>query len=76
MAGPNEKRLMTKRCYACGTHLKVDVEHCHSCKKRVGPPDENGMAKKPFNWAGYGLSIVAWVVFGGYIWWAFFKDAG
>ena len=76
MAGPKENKPMTKRCHSCGIHLKVDATECHSCKKRVGPPDEHGTAKKPFNWKGYGISIIAWVVFGYYIWWAFIRKAG
>ena len=76
MAGNDKYGKRTKKCYDCGTYLPISAERCTYCKRRVGPPDENGLARKPFNWYGYAVAAAAWAAFGWYIWWAFLRDVG
>lgn len=64
--------FLVKRCPECFVNLPVDAKRCYSCKSRVGPVDHHGKAKKPFNWYGYSVCILAWVIFIGYVKWAFF----
>jgi len=63
-----------KRCLDCGTYMKLEAERCPFCKHRVGGVDKNGIAKKPLDWKAYVISILVWIGFSYYMWWAFFRD--
>lgn len=43
-------------------------------KKKVGNVNKHGIAKKPFDWLAYTICLIAWMGFGFYIWWCFFKN--
>ncbi len=70
----NKHDYTTKRCPECFTYLTVDAKVCSSCKKKVGPVNKHGIAKKPFDWLTYTICLIAWLGFGFYIWWYFFKS--
>ncbi len=78
MANPPKntvKRIRNvKRCPDCFAHIPVDAKVCTECFQKVGEPDADGLAKKPFNWKGYLSMIVAWILLGWYVWWAFLKN--
>ncbi len=65
---------ITKKCPYCLTYLKLGDEKCYSCGAKVGKVDKLGFAQKPFNWKGYTISIIAWIAFLVYLWWAFFQN--
>lgn len=67
------KRMAIKRCPYCSTNINISETRCVSCKRKVGEPDKYGIAKKPFDWQGYGMSILATIAFIGFMWWAFFR---
>ena len=69
-----EDRVFTfKRCPYCFTNLKLAMDVCHSCHKKVGKVDRYGLAKKPANVMGY-LATLLWVgILAGYIWYAFLR---
>lgn len=47
---------------------------CPACKTKVGDRDETGMARRATDWKAYGAAFFAIVIFGIYIWWAFFRE--
>lgn len=63
-----------KRCPECFTKLPLRAQKCHACNQKVGEADKFGLAKKPFNWVGYGTALILWIVFGFFFWWAFLRD--
>ncbi|WP_373497938.1 hypothetical protein [Desulfococcus sp.] len=66
-------RMGVKRCPYCSTNLNKGDTRCFSCKRKVGEANKDGIAKKPFDWKGYGMSILATIAFIGFMWWAFFR---
>jgi hypothetical protein len=64
----------TKRCADCSTELSLTAVRCTGCGRRVGPADQHGRAKKPIDWTAYGMCAFAWIAFGLFAWWAFFKE--
>lgn len=64
----------TKKCPYCSVTLGLDDTVCFSCKKKVGKSNEHGIAKKPFDWKGYLLSIISIVGLAYFIWFAFLKE--
>jgi hypothetical protein len=74
VAAPSLTRLsVVKRCPYCSANLKNSETRCFSCNRKVGESDRHGIAKKPFDWKGYGMSLLATVAFIGFMWWAFFR---
>jgi len=72
MVYPNLYR--TKRCPYCRVNLASHEEKCFSCGHRVGALDpKTGYARVPSRWKNTIVCILAWVAFGVYMWWAFFK---
>ncbi|OQX21040.1 MAG: hypothetical protein BWK80_34655 [Desulfobacteraceae bacterium IS3] len=64
--------LRTKRCPYCSAKIKVEETICFSCKHKVGPPNEHGVAEKPTDWLSY---IIATIACGGFVYfiiWLFF----
>jgi hypothetical protein len=64
----------TKRCPECTVHIPIDATRCTDCGKRVGPVDKSGVARRATNYRAYAEMIIAFVVFGLFVWWFFFKD--
>ncbi len=62
-----------KKCPYCSVNLPLNVTSCFSCKRKVGPMNRNGIAKKPFDWMGYLSTIVSVGAFAWFIWWAFLR---
>jgi hypothetical protein len=79
MAFPRKKRndgegtnlYSLKKCPFCFEMLKLDADKCERCNKKVGSVNKTGFADKPVNWKAYMVSILAWVAFGVYCYWAF-----
>lgn len=66
-------RTGAKRCPYCSTNLNIGDTRCFSCQRRVGEVNKYGIAKKPLDWKGYGMSLVATMAFIAFMWWAFFR---
>ncbi|MEW5736221.1 MAG: hypothetical protein AB1921_15335 [Thermodesulfobacteriota bacterium] len=45
--------IMTKKCPFCFTILALSETRCPSCKRKVGEPDKDGVAKVPGRWKAY-----------------------
>lgn len=74
---PLKESSKTKRCPYCHTRLKTEDTQCFHCKNKVGPPNEFGIAKKPFDWMSYLIAIVSGGGFIYFMYWLFFiKDRG
>jgi len=63
-----------KRCPYCSANLKGTDTKCHSCNRKVGPGNEQGIAEKPFDWKGYTMSVAAFIAFIYFMWFAFFRN--
>ncbi len=57
-----------KRCPYCYTHLKLAADHCVECRKKVGPVDKLGLARKPFNTKAYTAALLWIALIALYIW--------
>jgi ribosomal protein L40E len=68
------KDFETKKCPECYAYLPGEAVRCNVCGTRVGKRGKTGMAIKPINWKAYTICLFAWVAFGLYVWWAFFKE--
>ena len=68
------KGIETKKCPECYTYLPGNATQCNVCGIKVGKRGKTGMATKPINWKGYTVCLFAWLAFGLYVWWAFFKE--
>ncbi len=55
------------------TYLAANAKKCFSCGAKVKDANKVGIAKRPFNWMSYLLSLLSLIALGLYIWWAFFK---
>ncbi|MDM8525863.1 hypothetical protein QUF80_21020 [Desulfococcaceae bacterium HSG8] len=67
----------TKKCPYCHVRLKMDDTKCFSCKNKVGPPNEYGIAEKPTDWIAYIIAIASSGGFIYFIYWLFFvKESG
>ncbi|QTA89925.1 hypothetical protein [Desulfonema magnum] len=67
----------TKKCPYCHVVLKAEDKKCFSCKHKVGPPNEFGIAEKPTDWMSYIVAIVATGGFIYFVYWLFFlKESG
>jgi len=64
---------ITKKCPQCYTYIPLKAEICPSCKTRVGKVDRHGMATKRIEWTSYLICFLAWLAFGLYVFFAFFK---
>jgi len=65
----------TKKCPYCYTRVKTAVTKCDVCHKKIGPPDEFNMAKRPFNWFGYLTATITCGAFLYFLVWLFYlKD--
>ncbi len=69
----SQKIKATKKCPECFVYLPANATVCDSCKTKVGPADERGIAKRPTDWKSYLLAIVGIIGFGIFIWWSFFR---
>ena len=69
-----ESGIRYKKCPECFSKLPLDATRCSSCGEKISGADKFGIAKKPFNWKGYGAAIVLWIVFGYFFWWAFLRE--
>lgn len=63
-----------KKCPECFARLPQHATRCHACNQKVGEANQFGIAKKPFNWFGYGSAILLWALFVFFVWWAFLKN--
>jgi hypothetical protein len=68
-----EESHVTKKCPSCYTYVPLDAIVCPSCKAKIGRVDKHGMATKRVEWGSYVICILAWITFGVYAWFAFFK---
>jgi len=76
-SNPAESKALArkmKKCPNCLTYISLDDEKCPACKSRVGKIGKDGIAKRPVNWTSYIRAMLLWVIFGLYIWWAFFRE--
>ena len=64
----------TKKCPECFVYLPSNATVCDSCKAKVGPADERGIAKKPTDWKSYLVAILGVLAFGIFLGWIFLKD--
>jgi len=76
MGGSNgqrrEKRTgATKKCPYCSSYVKSDAVRCDACRRRIGPADAYGMARKPVNVGAYLVAAGAVAALVGYLVWAF-----
>lgn len=62
--------IMTKRCPFCSTVLALSEKQCHSCKRKVGDPNKDGVAKVPGVWKTYASFVVAFVIMVAYFMYA------
>lgn len=62
----------SKKCPECLTLLPASAKVCTGCQRKVGPVNRYGMARRPVDWKGYTICLLAWAALGIYIWWAFF----
>jgi hypothetical protein len=67
------KSYRTKRCPNCNTNLAVTAIRCDGCGRTVGEVNEHGIAKKPFDWKGYLMAVIAVGAFCVFVWWAFLR---
>ncbi|GBC59110.1 hypothetical protein DENIS_0041 [Desulfonema ishimotonii] len=68
-----KRKLETKKCPYCSVVLGINDTLCFSCKRKVGPSNKYGIAKKPFDWKAYLMLILS---VGAFIWftmWSFGK---
>jgi methionyl-tRNA synthetase len=72
-AGKKKARFTTKKCPYCSTYVKHDADRCEACKRRIGPPNEYGVAKKPVNVVSYLTALGAVAAMVAYFFWAFVK---
>ncbi len=70
-AGNKKKIFATKKCPYCSTYVKIDADRCDACKRRIGPANQYGVAKKPVNVVSYLVAIAAIAAVVGYFVWAF-----
>lgn len=54
--------IMTKRCPFCSAILALSEKQCHSCKRKVGDPDSEGVATVPGRWKTYVSFLVAFAI--------------
>lgn len=66
------KEHKLKRCPTCFANLPIDAGECPACSEKVGKRNEYGLARKVFAWKSYLICLIAWIILGLYIWWAFF----
>lgn len=64
----------TKRCPECGVYISIEATRCPDCHKRVGPVDKHGVGRKAINYRAYAEMLIAFIVFGIFIWWFFLKE--
>lgn len=63
----------TKKCPYCSVNLGARETKCFSCHKPVGKANKHGVAEKPFDWKGYGLSILSVTALIFFIYYAFLR---
>ena len=61
----------TKKCPYCHSYVKVTVNRCDACNRRIGPPNAYGVAKQPINLKSYVVAIAAVAGLVTYLIWAF-----
>jgi uncharacterized paraquat-inducible protein A len=62
----------TKRCPECSIYVSLETTKCPKCKTKLGEVDKYGMAKRTIDWTAYLISLLAFLAFAIYMWWAFF----
>ncbi|MBW1648409.1 MAG: hypothetical protein JRJ72_09960 [Deltaproteobacteria bacterium] len=70
-AARERKTFATKKCPYCSSYVKFDARRCDACRRRIGPADAYGMAKKPVNIGSYLVAAGAVAALVGYLIWAF-----
>jgi hypothetical protein len=70
----NPAGYISKKCPECMEYMPLHADVCPSCRTRVGKINKHGMAARKTDWKGYLTAIVAWLCFGLYVWWAFFRE--
>jgi hypothetical protein len=71
--GRPKTRQPTKKCPYCSSYVKRDADRCDACKRRIGPADAYGVAKKPVNVGSYIVAVAAVAAMVAYFIWAFGK---
>jgi hypothetical protein len=67
-----KQRYVSKKCPECYAYVPLEAKVCPSCKLRLGPVGEHGMAERLTNWWGYIVCIALWLFLALYVKWAFF----
>jgi len=70
----NARRRLSPRQWQCFAHLPLKTTKCPSCNTKIGGVDKLGFAKRPFDWSGYLIAIIAILGFCLFVWWGFFTD--
>ncbi len=61
----------TKKCWNCFERAKIRDTKCSFCGKTLGPPNNIGIAKQPFDWKAYGLSLISGGALIYFLYWLF-----
>lgn len=69
---PSPANYASKKCPECQNYVPLKAQVCPLCKTRLGEITQHGIAQRLTNWKSYIICIVAWLVFGIYVKWAFF----
>jgi len=64
----------TKRCWNCHTHLPIEATRCTYCGTKVCEINKHGVARKPFDWKSYAISVLSIIGLCVFVWWAFLRD--
>jgi hypothetical protein len=65
--------LALKRCPECSAPNPVANRRCAACQQVLGPPDKNGIARRPVAWGSYFKALFWTGALSWYAWWAFLK---
>ena len=64
----------TKKCPYCFTKIKRTETKCVYCHKKIGPPDEHGMAQKPIDWFANIMALGGGGALLYFLYWLFFIE--
>jgi len=70
---PSATALAVKRCPECSAPNPVANRRCSTCKQVLGPPDKNGIARRPVAWSNYIKASIWGAALIWFMWWAFLK---
>ncbi len=65
---------MIKKCPECFEYLPLHAKVCTGCQTKLGEVNQQGFARKQFDWLGYLVAGAGVIGFAIYLWWAFFRE--